>query len=91
MSRMTTKTELVVQRVPEDIVATLKKINGVTDVKAVENGSNRLIVESEAREDLMAEVSKAVVGKNAGLIRMTPVQLALEDYYLGLIGGRRTS
>jgi ABC-2 type transport system ATP-binding protein len=84
------KTELVVQRLPEDMVSSLKKINGVRDVKASANGSNRLIVESEAREDLMAEVAKMVVSKNAGLIRMSPVQLALEDYYLGLIGGRRT-
>jgi hypothetical protein len=38
----------------------------------------------------MAEMAKTVVNQGAGLIRMSPVQLALEEYYLGLIGGRRS-
>ena len=29
--------------------------------------------------------------QNAGLIRMSPMQLALEEYYLNLIGGRSAS
>jgi ABC-2 type transport system ATP-binding protein len=84
------RTELVVQR-PDGVVETLKKIKGVLKVHPVENVHNRLIVESEPHEELMAEISRAVVDKNAGLIRMSPVQLALEEYYLDLIGGRRSS
>jgi ABC-2 type transport system ATP-binding protein len=85
------KTEIVVQRVSPDMLDTLRKIKGVKGVHALENGKNRLIVECEPREELMAEISRAVVDKNAGLIRMSPVQLALEEYYLDLIGGRRSS
>jgi hypothetical protein len=32
-----------------------------------------------------------IVEQNAGLIRMSPVQHALEDYYLRLISGGRPS
>jgi ABC-2 type transport system ATP-binding protein len=85
------KTELVVQRVSPEMLESIRKIKGVKNVHALENGRNRLIVECEPREELMAEISRAVVDKNAGLIRMSPVQLALEEYYLDLIGGRRSS
>ncbi len=84
-----TKTELVIQRHNEKLTAAIKGIPGVLNVKEFSNGSNRLIVESEARDELMATLSKTVVDQGAGLIRMSPVQLALEEYYLGLIGGRR--
>lgn len=85
-----TKTELIIQRPVESLPAALRKIPGVTDVKEFSNGTNRLVVESEQRDDLMAQLSKTVVEQGAGLIRMSPVQLALEEYYLGLIGGRRS-
>ena len=52
------------------------------------NGTHRLLVESEASEEIMAELSRAVVESQAGLIRMSPVQQALEEYYLTLITGK---
>lgn len=85
-----TKTELVVQRMSEKVAASLKKLQGVRNVELSSNGMNRIIVESDQNDALMAEISKTVVGENVGLVRMSPVQLALEDYYLGLIGGRRS-
>lgn len=87
----TIKTEIVVQKAGDDVVAELKKIQGVKDVRKFSNGSNRLVVESEAGEQLLAEMSKIVVAKGAGLIRMSPVQLALEEYYLDLISGSKRS
>ena len=84
------KTELVVQRSGEGLTKALEGVSGVTNVKSFTNGSNRFVVESEARDDIMAELAKTVVNQGAGLIRMSPVQLALEEYYLGLIGGRRS-
>ncbi len=84
----TTKTELVVQTMSEKMVEAVKKISGVLSVKTLSNGAHRLVVESETRADLMAEISKTVVDQGAGLVRMSPVQLALEEYYLNLIGGR---
>lgn len=84
----TTKTELVVQRASERLLETLRKINGVKTVTASEANAQRLVVESDAGADLMAEISKTVVNENAGLVRMAPMALALEDYYLNLIGGR---
>jgi ABC-type multidrug transport system ATPase subunit len=83
----TAKTELTVQRSSDQLVAALKRLPGV---KNVEKGvsANRLIVESDPSEETMAEISKTVVTENVGLTRMSPVQLALEDYYLNLIGGR---
>jgi len=86
-----TKTEIIVQRLGEEMVAAVRKLKGVKNVQASANGRNRLIIESEPREELMAEISRVVVDKNAGLIRMSPVQLALEEYYLDLIGGRRST
>jgi ABC-2 type transport system ATP-binding protein len=85
-----TKTEIIVQKMNETIVDILKRIKGVKNVQVTSNGINRLIVESEGRDDLMAEISRAVVDQNAGLIRMAPMKLSLEEYYLDLIGGRRT-
>ena len=87
----TSKTEVVVQRLSAEVVKVLKQIKGVKNVQSAENGTNRIIIECEPKDDLMAEISRTVVGQNAGLIRMSPVQLALEEYYLNLIGGRRST
>lgn len=84
-----TKTEVIVQRSSENVAQCLRSIGGVKNVQCLSNGKERIIVESEAQEDIMAEIAKVVVNNNAGLIRMAPVQLALEDYYLDLIGGKR--
>lgn len=86
----TTKTELVVQSLSDQLVKGLKELKGVRNVQATSNGANRIVIESDAREDVMASISKTVVNSNSGLIRMTPVQLALEEYYLNLISGRTT-
>lgn len=85
----TAKTEIVVQTLTDQMVSAVKRLTGVKNVQTFSNGTNRLVVETEARDDLIAEVSKTVVSQNAGLIRMSPVQLALEDYYLSLISGGR--
>lgn len=84
------KTELIVKNLNDATVAALRNLKGVKNVKTISNGSHRLIVESEKSEELMSEISKAVVQSNAGLIRMAPVKLSLEDYYLDLIGGQRS-
>lgn len=87
----TVKTEIVVRSMNEALVAGLRGVKGVREVKEFSNGSNRLVVESEANDEIMAELAKTVVNGNAGLIRMSPVQLALEEYYLDLIGGKRSA
>lgn len=84
------KTELIVKNMNDATVSAVRNLKGVKNVKAVSNGSNRLIVESEKSEELMTEISKAVVQSNAGLLRMAPVKLSLEEYYLDLIGGQRS-
>lgn len=86
----TAKTEVVVQKVSDSVVSALRGIKGVTNVQPIENGNRRLIIESEANENVMAEISNVVVSQKAGLIRMSPVQLALEEYYLDLIRGKRS-
>jgi len=85
----TTKTELIVQRSAELVAQSLRSLSGVKSVQYQSNGKERILVETEAREDIMAEIAKVVVNNNAGLIQMSPVQLALEDYYLNLISGKR--
>jgi hypothetical protein len=72
-------------------IGKIKNISGVKNVTVQANGSTRLVIESEAKEELLAEISKVIVEQNAGLIRMSPVQHALEDYYLRLISGGRPS
>ena len=84
----TTKMEVVVQRISEDLESSIRAVQGVRSVQSFSNGRERLIVETDAREDIMAEIARVAVNKNAGLIRMSPVQLALEDYYLNLISGK---
>jgi len=86
-----TKTEIIVRKASEHVVKSLQDLQGVRSVQLSTNGTNRLIVESESREDLMAEISKRVVSADAGLVRMAPMKLSLEEYYLELIGGRRTT
>ncbi len=85
-----TKTELVVQKSSESLTKALQGIPGVKSVQTFSNGTNRLVVDSDATEELMTEFAKTVVNQGAGLIRMSPVQLALEEYYLGLITGKRS-
>lgn len=87
----TTRTEVVMQKMSEGILSSLKGIAGVKGVQSFANGVNRVVVESEPREDIMAEIAKVVVGQNAGLVRMSPVAMALEEYYLDLIGGKRSA
>jgi ABC-2 type transport system ATP-binding protein len=86
----TAKTEVVVQKMDDAVVTALKNLRGVKDVQVFANGDNRMVIESDADEQLMTQISKAVVTANAGLIRMSPVQLALEEYYLDLIRGKRS-
>jgi ABC-2 type transport system ATP-binding protein len=78
----TTRTEIIVKKVNETLIGKIKNISGVKNVTVQANGSTRLVIESEAKEELLAEISKVIVEQNAGLIRMSPVQHALEDYYL---------
>lgn len=85
----TGRTEIVVQRSGDAVVKALSQIPGVKSAKLTTNGKTRILVEADAQEDLLALMAKAVVSADAGLIRMSPVQHALEDYYLGLIGGGR--
>ncbi|NBX68026.1 MAG: ATP-binding cassette domain-containing protein [Proteobacteria bacterium] len=85
----TTKTELIVQRSAESVAQSLRSLQGVKSVHYQANGKERIVVETEPREEIMAEIAKVVVNNNAGLIQMSPVQLALEDYYLNLISGKR--
>lgn len=87
----TSRTEIIVQKMDESMINSLKNIQGVTNVQSHANGSNRLVVESEGRDEIMAEIAKTVVSKNAGLIRMSPVAMELEEYYLDLIGGKRST
>lgn len=82
------KTEIVVRKVGEGLKNKLSAISGVKNVSVISNGMHRLLVESEATEEVMAEMSKAVVESQSGLIRMSPVQQALEEYYLTLIAGK---
>ncbi len=82
------KTELVVQHLNEGLVGALQRLNGVKQVQRSEGVAGRLVVESDGGPDVLASIAKAVVAENAGLIRMSPVQHALEEYYLGLIGGK---
>ncbi len=83
-----TRTEIVVQQLNDGVVSALQKVAGVKTVKASSNGVQKLLIESESREDIMAELARTVVGQNVGLLRMSPVQLPLEDFYLNLIGGK---
>lgn len=82
------KTEIVVRKLGDDLRKKVASVSGVKEVQIVSNGSHRLIVESEAKEEVIAEISRAVVESEAGLIRMSPVQQALEEYYLTLITGK---
>ena len=84
------KTEIIVRHMNDSVVKAISGIQGVRSVRPVTNGAQKLIVESDDSDQVMAEISKAVVNQNAGLVRMSPVQMVLEDYYLGLISGRRS-
>jgi hypothetical protein len=77
--------------VSDEVLKALQGLTGVRNVQPFTNGTQRIVVESDAREELMTQIARVVVDKEAGLIRMSPVQLALEEYYLDLIGGRRST
>jgi ABC-2 type transport system ATP-binding protein len=85
-----TRTELIVQKIDEKLLSSVRNIPGVSKVENISNGSQRLVVESEPTDALMVEIAKVVVGQGAGLVRMTPMQQGLEEYYLNLISGKRS-
>ncbi|NBX75933.1 MAG: ABC transporter ATP-binding protein [Proteobacteria bacterium] len=82
------KTEIIVRKVGDDLRRKITSVVGVKEVQITSNGTHRLIVESDANEDVIAEVSRVIVESRAGLIRMSPIQQALEEYYLTLIAGK---
>jgi len=82
------KTEIVVRKVADDLRKNLVALNGVKGVQLSSNGTHRLVIESEATEEVMAEVARVVVESKAGLLKMSPIQQALEEYYLNLISGK---
>ncbi|NBX92657.1 MAG: ABC transporter ATP-binding protein [Proteobacteria bacterium] len=82
------KTEVVVRKVGEELKSKLTSLPGVKGVVVSSNGANRLVIETEAKEEVIAQVSKTIVDSDAGLIKMSPVQQALEEYYLSLITGK---
>jgi ABC-2 type transport system ATP-binding protein len=84
------KTELILKSINEVVIASIQKVPGVRSVKTATSGAQKLIVESDSKDDVMAEIAKAVVGSNAGLLNMAPVKLSLEEHYLELIGARRS-
>lgn len=81
------KTEIVLQGSGAGALEAVKRVAGVKSAELGEGG-RRLLVEAPQTPEVLAEVSKAVVASGAGLVRMSPVALGLEEYYLGLIGGR---
>lgn len=83
------KTEVVVQRADERLMAALKAVNGVKSVQLSEGAAGRVVIESEAKDEVVAEISKTVVTLGSGLLRVAPMKQTLEDYYLTLMGGRR--
>jgi hypothetical protein len=82
------KTEIVVRKVGDDLRKNLVAVKGVTGVQVSSNGTHRLVIESEATEEIMAELARIVVESKAGLLKMSPIQQALEEYYLNLISGK---
>lgn len=82
------KTEIIVRKVGDDLRKKITSVSGVKEVHITSNGTHRLIVESDANEEVIAEVSRVVVESRSGLIRMSPIQQALEEYYLTLITGK---
>jgi len=84
----TARTELVVKTASDQLLQSLKSIRGVKNVRLYSNGANRIVIESEPDDAIVAEMAKVAV--SSGLTRISPVQLALEEYYLGLISGKRT-
>ena len=82
-------TELVVRKVSESILQSVRNIKGVHKVESFVNGSQRIVIESEPKDELLAEIASVVVSQGSGLLRMSPLQLGLEEYYLKLIGARR--
>ncbi len=89
-----TKTEIIVRKMSDGVLNALKSISGVQSVHKASNGTNRIIVESDGKDELLAEMARVVVHQDVGLIRMSPLQIgrdALEEYYLNLIGGTTRS
>ncbi len=82
-----TKTEVVVKKATQQMIGHLKKLEGVHDVQSFDSGEHRLVIDSESNAEVLSSISTLIVEHKAGLIRMAPVMLALEDYYLRLISG----
>lgn len=85
----TTLTEITVQKITDKGVAAIGKLKGIKSARSESNGRQRILVESDGNDDILAEISKTVISENLGLVRMAPVQLGLEEYYLDLIGAKR--
>lgn len=82
------RVEIVVQQMNEELIKSIEALPKVKKVVKSEREKNRLIIEAEGDDSIHGEIAKKVVEKNAGLVRLSPVKLDLEEHYLQLIGAR---
>ena len=87
----TVRFEIVVNKLDEELMKTIQAIPNISKVTRSEKEKNRILVEGTGDETLYMEVAKKVVQREAGLVRMAPVKMDLEEHYLQLIGARSIS
>ena len=70
-----------------DIQASLAAVPGVRSVKATEKSDGILELLIETESDMRAEISRALVNKGYGLMRIDRADLELEEAFLQLVHG----
>jgi ABC-2 type transport system ATP-binding protein len=69
-----------------DVIAKLKTLPGVMDVRAVaeSDGRSRFQVESQLKKDIRKELARTIVQSGWGLLELNTVTMSLEDIFLKL-------
>jgi ABC-2 type transport system ATP-binding protein len=76
-----TTINIEVEKITADLVAKLKTLSGVKEVKTE---GNKIIVEASTETDIRKDVAKLIVGEGAGLLEFVHKQVDLEDVFINL-------
>ena len=80
--------ELEIRGPVEDVTTALREIQGVTNVRR-ENaeGNHTYVVEMQPGTDIRETVSRTIINREWGLLKLTPVVMSLEEIFLQLTSG----
>ena len=80
--------ELEIRGPVEDVTTALREIQGVTNVRRENSeGNYTYVVEMQPGTDIRETVSRTIIQREWGLLKLTPIVMSLEEIFLQLTSG----